>query len=115
MVRKLRKLNNIILSQVGLLTILLVPYSAADEVDDYDESTTADPSRVQCPDFSSSDIANRILILPKYQTFEGFGGTTGKAFFYFFMMLYVFLGISIASNIFMLSIEIICSKTKKVN
>lgn len=117
MLRKLKKLDHTILSCIGLLAILQVSYSdkeiADNEAyyyDDYD--IDYNNSFTHCPDFSSGDVYSRVLILPKYQHL---GGTIPRAFFYFFMMLYVFLGISIISNIFMLSIEIICSKTKKVN
>lgn len=96
---------------LGLLLILLtVPCSAQPVL-----STTEamNMTTLRCPTYNrGDDISSRILILPKNQDFAG---KTAKGFLYFFAMLYVFLGISIASNIFMLAIEVICSKTRKVS
>lgn len=63
-----------------------------------------------CPD-DPLNVSSRILLLPSNQNFNN---DAVKAAVYFFLLVYFFLGISIAAHIFMLTIESILSVTKKV-
>ncbi|ODM93087.1 Sodium/calcium exchanger 2, partial [Orchesella cincta] len=66
----------------------------------------------ECPEYTKdSKINERVLILPVGGVEEN---KTGFGFLYFFLIAYFFLGIFVASDIFMRSIEIIVSKTKTV-
>lgn len=94
---------------MALLTILLVSVgsvSAMPSVDDQIEH------QKQCVKLQQKDLGLQVVIMSDNVDWAHHAFI---AIFYFFILLYIFVGIAVTSNIFMMAIEVICSKTKYVS